>query len=210
MTRHDHKPHTIALFVEGHTELVLPNFFHRWLDPQLPRRVGIRAVKFQGVSNYLDDVAQKVAFYLDDDSADVVFGLIDLYGIPKERIDLSQHATVKDKVSQARRYIQNLVPTDYQNRFRQHFAVHETEAWLLADHNLWPLDVRSRIKKSKPEEVNFTSPPARFLKDILGSYDKVVSARNRFPKLDPQVAIDRCPYLKLLAEDLLRVALALQ
>ena len=33
---------------------------------------------------------------------------------------------------------------------------------------------------------------------------------NLFPKVDPQVAIDRCPYLKLLAEDLLGAAQLLQ
>ncbi|HUT94109.1 MAG TPA: hypothetical protein VMY37_31900 [Thermoguttaceae bacterium] len=59
----------IALFVEGHTERgearrkTLPTFFHRWLDPQLPKggRVGIDARKFQGVSDFLDSLrlAQK-------------------------------------------------------------------------------------------------------------------------------------------------------
>jgi hypothetical protein len=68
MSKPPQKTRRIALFVEGDTERgdarrrTLPDFFHRWLDPQLPptSRVGITPVKFQGVSNYLDDVAQKV------------------------------------------------------------------------------------------------------------------------------------------------------
>lgn len=39
----------IVLFVEGHTEKKsLPDFFKRWLDPQLPERIGIKVVRFEG------------------------------------------------------------------------------------------------------------------------------------------------------------------
>ncbi|HKI21142.1 MAG TPA: DUF4276 family protein, partial [Isosphaeraceae bacterium] len=61
-----------------------------------------------------------------------------------------------------------------------------------------------------PEQVNFNEPPAKFLKRILGRYKKTTTAMNLFPKLDAQVAINQCPYLKLLMEDLLRVAQMLQ
>jgi hypothetical protein len=96
MSRPHQKARRIAMFVEGDTERgdarrrTLPSFLHRWLDPQLPptSRVGITAVKFQGVSNYLDDLSQKVGFYLDNNQANFVFGLVDLYGIPPDRIDL--------------------------------------------------------------------------------------------------------------------------
>ena len=48
-------------------------------------------------------------------------------------------------------------------------------------------------------------------KRILGGRSKrTTTAMNLFPSVDPQLAIDRCPYLKLLAEDLLRVAKLLQ
>ncbi len=102
----------IALFVEGDTERNLPTFFHKWLDPQLPEmsKVGITAVKFQGVSNFLDDLPKKIELYLSEGRANFVVGLIDLYGIPTNRIDLSKHASVRQKVSAARRYILRLVP----------------------------------------------------------------------------------------------------
>ena len=58
---------------------------------------------------------------------------------------------------------------------------------------------------------DFNEPPARFLKRILGGhYKKTTTAMNLFPIVEPQVASDRCPHLKLLAEDLLRVAKLLQ
>ncbi len=219
MSKPPQRARRIALFVEGDTERgearrrTLSDFFHRWLDPQLPQasKVGITPVKFQGVSNYLDDLPQKVARYLDDGRANFVFGLLDLYGIPGRRIDLCQYMTIEDKVKAARAYIRILMPQPYQNRFRQHFAVHEVESWLLAYPGQWPSKVRSQIQKRPPEQVNFGEPPAKFLKRILGGhYKKTTTAMNLFPKVDPQVAINQCPYLKLLAEDLLAVAKLLQ
>jgi hypothetical protein len=67
--------------------------------------------------------------------------------------------------------------------------------------------VRLQISKRTPEQVNFREPPARFLKRLLGGrYKKTTHAMNLFPKVDPQIAIDKCPYLRLFAQDLLEVA----
>jgi hypothetical protein len=203
----------IALFVEGDTELALPAFFHAWLDPQLPvaNKVGITPVKFQGITNYLDDVGAKAEMYLDRQKANVVVGVVDLYGLPPNRINLSKCVTVKDKVLAARAYIRALIPGHLRRFFRQHFAVHETEAWLLAYPNEWPPPVRGVITKRPPEEIDFNEPPAKLLARLLrGDYKKTVRARTIFGRVDPQVAIAACPYLKLLADDLLLLATALQ
>jgi hypothetical protein len=209
----------IALFVEGDTERgearrkTLPAFFHKWLDPQLPQgaRVGIHARRFQGVSNYLDDLAKTIELYLNEQRANFVVGLVDLYGLPPDRVDLSGCASIQDKVSAARQQIKELVPEEFKSRFRQHFAVHEVEAWLLAYPEKWPPEVRDQIRKRAPERVDFKEPPAKFLRRILGGrYKKTVYAKNLFPNVDPQQAIDKCPFLKLLAEDLLEIARRLQ
>lgn len=219
MSKLSQRARRVALFVEGDTERgearrrTLSAFFHRWLDPQLPSasKVGITPVKFQGVSNYLDDLPQKVALYLDDGRANFVFGLIDLYGIPVSRIDLSKYSTIQEKVKAGRAYIRALVPQEYRERFRQHFAVHEIEAWLLAYPEQWPAEVRSQITKRPPEQVDFNEPPAKFLKRILGGrYKKTTTAMNVFPRVDPQGAINQCPHLKHLVEDLLAVSRLLQ
>ncbi|MGZ5975322.1 MAG: DUF4276 family protein [Isosphaeraceae bacterium] len=215
MSKLSQRARRVALFVEGDTERgearrrTLSAFFHRWLDPQLPSasKVGITPVKFQGVSNYLDDLPQKVALYLDDGRANFVFGLIDLYGIPVSRIDLSKYSTIQEKVKAGRAYIRALVPQEYRERFRQHFAVHEIEAWFLAYPEQWPAEVRSQITKRPPEQVDFNEPPAKFLKRILGGrYKKTTTAMNVFPRVDPQGAINQCPHLKHLVEGLLAVA----
>lgn len=81
------------------------------------------------------------------------------------------------------------------------------EAWLLAYPERFPSEIRSQIAKRKPEAVNFTEPPAKFLKRLMrGEFKKTVYAKNIFPYVDPQVAIDQCPFLKLLVDDLLEVA----
>ncbi len=209
----------IALFVEGETERgdarqkTLPVFFRKWLDPQLPdqSKVGIHAVNFKGVSNYLYNLSTKVEMYLTDNRANYVFGLVDLYGLPPDRFDFSDCTSVKEKVIEARRVIRALIPPEFSSRFRQHFSVHEVEAWLLAYPEKFKPKVRARIKRRKHEDVNFDEPPAKLLKKILGSsYKKTVTAKNIFPNVDPQIAIDKCPYLKLLAEDLLAFAKRLQ
>ena len=213
------KSRRIALFVEGDTERgdsrrrTLPAFFHNWLDPQLPKhgRVAIQAVKFQGVSNYLDDLAGKVELHLTERRANFVVGLVDLYGLPPGRFDFSGCATVTERVVAARKVIRGLVPARFAKRFRQHFSVHEVEAWLLAYPKCFPPEARAQIEKRPPEEVNFNEPPAKFLKRILGStYKKTVYARNIFPDVDPQIAIDKCGFLRLLAQDLLAIAKRLQ
>jgi hypothetical protein len=201
--------------VEGDTERgdsrrkTLPTFFHNWLDPQLPEqaKVGIHAVRFHGVSNYLDDLAKMVELHLTERRANFVVGLVDLYGLPPERIDLSRFATVPEKVIAARRTIRALVPDEFAERFRQHFAVHEVEAWLLAYPERFPPEKRSQIEERRPEEVDFKEPPAEFLKRVLGRrYKKTVYARNIFPIVDPQTAINKCPFLRHLANDLLDIA----
>ena len=209
------KARQIALFVEGDTERgpirqrTLAPFFHRWLDPQLPKmsKVGIKPVKFQGVSNYLDNLVQKLEAHLSQPKTNFVIGLLDLYGLPPSRIDLSGCVTVAERVAEARKAIYSKVPKHLKAGFRQHFAVHEVEAWLLAYPGQWPPKVRDQISKRPPEEVNLHEPPAKFLKHVLdGRYKKIVRAKNILGRVDPQIAIDQCPHLKQLANDLLRVA----
>jgi hypothetical protein len=98
-------------------------------------------------------------------------------------------------------------------RFHQHFAVHETEAWLLSDPQILPKDVRASLpgRCAQPELVNFDEPPAKLLerlhRDKLGrSYKKVTDGANLFARLDPGAAQSKCPNLKRLLEDMLSLA----
>jgi hypothetical protein len=206
----------IVLLVEGKTERgdyrhqTLPRFLHRWLDPQLPegRKVGINAVSMGGSPSFLSDLPQKVDDYLSRGKANFVIGLLDLYGLP-DAIDLSRCSTTAERVSAAREHIHRLVPAQFRQRFHQHFAVHEIEAWLLAYPERFPQNARKQLKRRPPEDVNMNEPPSKYLKRLLGTkYMKTVTARNIFlsSDVDPQVAIEACPNLKLLSRTLLEVA----
>lgn len=201
----------IVLFVEGHTEKkALPDFLRRWLDPKLPERIGIKVVRFEGWRDYYGEIAKKVALHLSGKAAkDVVgaIGLLDLYGPtfypPNKTTAAERYAWAKDHIEKQVGH----------PRFRQHFATHETEAWLLADPSILPSAVASALqgRTAQPETVNFDEPPAKLLERLykakLGKrYMKVIDGANLFGELKPEVACGRCPNLQRLMEDMLELA----
>ena len=136
---------------------------------------------------------------------------MDLYGLG-DVIDLSRFVTVEDKITASRNQFEKIIPRNYRNRFRQHFAVHELEAWLLAYPNEWPEIIREQLRKIKePEKVNFQESPAKLLKRLMKKrYSKTVFASKISPKVDPDVADQKCPNLRLMLNEILEVAMRLQ
>ena len=134
-------------------------------------------------------------------------GLLDLYGptfYPQDRKDASE------RYAWAKRHLEEKVGHP---RFRQHFAVHETEAWLLADPEILPREVRTALpgRCSRPEEVNFEEPPGKLLMRLyrakLGTkYKKVIDGADLFQSLQPDLAAQKCPYLRTLLDDMLHLA----
>ena len=142
-----------VLLVEGHTEdKALPKFLKRWLDPRLAKPVGIKPVHFEGWSELVKDAPRKALMYLngpDKDEIIAVIALIDLYGptfFPKTL------QTANERYDWAREDLEKKVDHP---RFFQFFAVHETEAWLLAAPELFPAEVRNALlaKAANPETV---------------------------------------------------------
>jgi hypothetical protein len=95
----------------------------------------------------------------------------------------------------------------------QHFAVHELEAWLLAEPKGFPERVRKALpgKCSKPETINFNEPPAKLLDKLYKAklkkgYRKIVDGVDLFSKLDPTTACEKCPQFRALLNDLLRLS----
>ncbi len=196
----------LVIFVEGYTEeKVLPKFFKKWLDPQLAQPIGIKVVRFNGWRHYVDEIATKVSLNLSGKiGADVVgaIGLLDLYG----PTFYPPHITSAEaRYDWAKAHLESKVSD---SRFRQHFAVHETEAWLLADPALFPSAVTAALpgRCDKPETVNFNEPPAKLLERLYSEklrrpYKKVTDGANLFERLSPDTARRKCPYLgRLLAE----------
>jgi hypothetical protein len=199
------------LFVEGHTErLVLPSFLKRWLDPRLKAPVGIRPVRFEGWPDYEKGIATKVALNVPTrPDADVIagIGLLDLYGPTFYPPDVVEAAARRDW---AKRHLEAKVN---HTRFRQHFAVHELEAWLLANPAILPADVRGALaaKSADPEKVDFDEPPSKLLQDLYWGklkqhYKKITEGQELFRALDPGLAYEKCPNLRAMLDDMLALA----
>jgi len=201
----------IVLFVEGYTEKkALAEFFKRWLDPQLPKPIGIKTVRFEGWRDYYGEIGKKVGLHLSGKaSASVVgaIGLLDLYG-PTFYPDRKK--AVAERYDWAKAHIEQKVDHP---RFHQHFAVHETEAWLLSDPSILPREVGGALpgRSEHPETVNFDEPPAKLMERLYRdrlhrSYKKVTDGATAFRKLDPAIARGKCPYLKSVLDDMLMLA----
>lgn len=199
------------LFVEGYTEnKALPQFLKKWLDPQLPSPVGIKTVRFEGWPELVKDAPLKAKMHLagpDKNEIIAVISLLDLYGPTFYPGDLKES---KERYNWAKKEIEAKVN---QPKFFQFFAVHEIEAWLLSEPNIFPVGIKRALPKkiSHPEKVNFNEPPAKLLERLypihIGrSYKKVVNGRELFGKLNPSIAYNKCHRLKELLDKMLDLA----
>jgi hypothetical protein len=195
-----------VLFCEGHTERkALPEFLKRWLDVRLPTRVGIKPVRFDGWRELVSDSPKKARMYLEDPDVIAVIALLDLYG---PNIYPPSLTKADDKYAWAKKDLEGKVN---HARFRQFFAVHETEAWLLADLSLFTPKISKSLIGKKPETVNFNCPPAKLLNQIYlhhlnQTYKKVTHGQALFRKLDPNIAYEQCPHLKEILDEMLLLA----
>jgi hypothetical protein len=180
----------VVLFVEGDTErAAVPDLLKRWADARLSQPVRISPVQLRGWQRYTKEIATKANLALRDPSA-IGIGLLDLYG------PTFYPANVADRYAWAKKKFENDVGSD---RFVQHFAVHETEAWIFADPTVLPTEIRSGIpgKASNPEAINFDEPPSRLLarlyRDRLGRrYQKLIDGVPMLQRISPDVVYKGC------------------
>ena len=201
---------SLILLLEGHTEhRALQNFLRRWFDAEVGRPVRLRTINLKGSGNYVRELQRKVSLFLENypDTCGI-FGLVDLYGLelpyPKDV------RSAPERLRWAKNHLEQLAGSPL---FRQHFAVHDVEAWLLSDPSLLRREVREALPKkaANPETVNFRTPPGELLKQLYLSkanreYKKTVDGPNIFNKLDPHLAAEKCPALGALLKDMLAVA----
>ena len=199
------------LFVEGYTEdKTLPQFLKKWLDSRLTNPVGIRTVRFEGWPELVKDAPLKAKMHLNGPAKKdivAVISLLDLYGPTFYPNKLTE---CKERYDWAKEYIEKRVN---QPKFFQFFAVHEIEAWLFSQPDIFPVKVKKAFPKKiqNPETVNFNKPPTKLLESIYRlhtsrSYKKVVNGKELFGKLNPDVAYQKCPKLKELLDKMLELA----
>ena len=199
-----------VVFVEGHTEQsALPAFLHRAVNARLSTRVGVDIVRFKGWGNYEKQVSEAVRRQLTRPTGKkliAVIGLIDFYG-PRF---LPSREGVAERAAIGKAHIESLVNDD---NFRHHFAVHETEAWLLADPAIHDRRVRASLSRyaTHPEAVNDENPPSRVLEAIYRQhlkqrYQKRLHGGRLFQALDPDKVYACCPHFSRLIDDMIVLA----
>lgn len=199
-----------VLFVEGHAEQALPAFLARWLNPQLSTPVGIQALRFDGAADMIKLMPARAKLYSDNPKQDViaVIGLLDVYGLPLTIP--TEHDTPGKQCAWAKQHLEQHVG---QPKYKQFFAVHETEAWLLSQPSIFPAGLRIDLaaRAQHPETVNNQEPPAKLLTRLYRArlhkdYKKTVDGANLFADLDPAEAYRKCPHLKLMLDEMLQLA----
>jgi len=201
-----------VLFCEGHTEKQsLPCFLKKWLDPKLHNPVGIKVVKFCGWQEQHAETPKKVRLHTTDGDVIGVIGLMDLYGPTFYPNHLS---TVATRYKWAKDHIEKKVKNP---KFRQFFAVHETEAWLLSEPAIFPAPVQSKFpaQVQQPETVNFDLPPAKLLNKLYNetsgrNYKKVTHGKALFERANPDIVYQKCPYFKEMLDEMLKMAKAVK
>ena len=200
------------LFVEGYTEdKSLPQFLKKWLDPQLTEPVGVKTVRFEGWPELIKDAPRKTALHLNGPAKKDIIAIISLLDLYGPTFYPTQITGSEERYAWAKKDIEGRVDNP---KFFQFFAVHEIEAWLLSEPNIFPTAVAKALPTRKiqyPETVNFDEPPAKLLERLyplhIGrSYKKVVNGKELFSKLDPNQAYKKCPKLKLLLDKMLELA----
>jgi len=199
------------LFVEGYTEdKSLKQFLKKWLDPRLTEPVGIKTVRFEGWPELIKDAPRKAILHLNGPAKKdiiAIISLLDLYGPTFYPTHITGY---EERYNWAKKDVEDKVDHP---KFFQFFAVHEVEAWLLSDPDIFPDKVKrafpSKIKC--PETVNFDEPPAKLLERLYPlhtgrSYKKVVNGKELFTRLDPNLAYQKCPKLKELLDKMLELA----
>lgn len=197
-----------VLFAEGKTEKsVLNEFLKRWLDARLETKVGIQLVKFDGWRELVKKTPKKAELYLTETDVIGVIALLDLYGPDFYPNNLDN---ADEKYEWAKKALEKKV--EHAN-FRQFFAVHETEAWLLSDSKIFPQEIRSEkdLFSKKPEDVNSDYPPAKRLdalyeKHFRKRYKKITYGSQLFKKLDPEKVYSKCPRFREMMDEMLGMA----
>lgn len=200
------------LFVEGQTEKsALTEFIKRWLDPRLPQPVRISPVNLKGIGNYLADIRDQIEFYLDRQlGAEIVagIGLVDLSGA-----NFPAHVSrfsANEKAAWGKTELERRAGNP---KFRQYFAVHETEAWLLAHKEVLPRNIMEALPSrcSQPEAINGIEPPSKLLgrlyqQHLNRPYKKVVDGKKLFLNCDPQIVAGKCPHFSQMLADMEQLA----
>jgi hypothetical protein len=222
----------IKVACEGLTEKGLRPLLERIT----PSNVHIETRSFTGVNNLLDSIR---GFALESfgEGTDVVFWLVDL--VRSENFPFKLKKAFEKQYNQSRetrkeelkalwngldipsreRWLKShlysiFAPGISEEKLRLHFAVHDVEAWMIADRanteQILKIDL-SEYDGKPPEEINDNKPPADVLREeaLNGptkSYIKTAHGKRILSNLNHDLVSKKCPHFKEFIEDIKAVS----
>ncbi|MBI2302203.1 MAG: DUF4276 family protein [Armatimonadetes bacterium] len=201
-----------VVVAEGGTERrVLGPLLQRWLATRFASAPGVKVHSASGLGKHQKLREQLARLTPDAPGANEVIAVISLLDLHGCGLTFPpSYWSLKQRIRWATRRIETGADAP---RFHHCFAVHEVEAWLLAQPEVFPAEVRRRLRKLavNPEEVDDLDPPAARISEayrgaLNRAYEKVRDGARLFGRLDPEIAASRCPNLRLLLDLLYRCA----
>jgi len=159
----------------------------------------------------LEDIGPFVKRYAQEPENRAVFTLVDLYEMT--RVDHPPTDCLEDKVARVLQWLNSQargIPSDF---YYPHIAVHDIEAWILAEGAALAKRLHAPSLQPDPEaeRKDFANPPKRrlnemFRKHLRRRYEENRDARALFSAVDPAVIHKTCHHYRLLYDDLSKVA----
>lgn len=189
----------IVILCEGETEeIAVKHFISRQWEVDGLRTVGLHPIN---LASKLEDVFDYVPRYRRDPQVIAVFALIDLYGM--NRVQHRAHDELADKISRVKTWLRKNYGDDLMSFFYPHVAVHEVEAWLLAEGKCLAKRLKDLNIQPDPnaETKNFIDYPSKHIDSLFKSrrgdgYHKTNDGSPLFKCLQFEPVYDTCQYFR--------------
>ncbi len=200
----------IVVLCEGDTEeLAVRHFVARQLQVEGLASVALHRVNLRG---RLQDIGIKTRLFLEEQQVAAVFTLIDLYGM--DRVQHRSTDALDVKIERVRKWLRAQVDRNPLPRFFPHLAVHETEAWILAEGSALARRLNDPGIRPDPdaELKDFQKPPCDRINELFLSrkhgdrYQKIRDGRPLFATMQFEPVYRSCGYFRRFYDDLKTVA----
>lgn len=158
------------------------------------------------------ELRSRVCFNLKTPGVLAVFALVDLKGFSLNYP--TDVVSYRDKAKFIKTHLKGFLSDLPESvKFYPHVAVHDIEAWILADENA----VANYFRKStinynanSPEAIDFDKPPSHLLEDFFienkgHRYRKTVHASELFLAVNFDTVYNKCPHFRDFFDDLIKV-----
>jgi Domain of unknown function (DUF4276) len=175
-----------------------------WLTPRILHTSGSgMPVRKGGVSSWRQ-LRRELQLLLNDSNATVITTMLDFYALPRDVPGVNTAPSSAPKRAQAE-HIESEMAKDLQDpRFHPYLSLHELEALLFADVDVWAdrfdakeiLQLKADVEGLQPEDINdnYKTAPSRRLARHLSTYRKTQHGPDCAKDIGLDILRLRCPH----------------